>query len=246
MRSDTSAGPAGAAGAGTGPDHRPADGPTYWGPTPSGNPSQSAAPAAVPLPPWFVEIDTAKKGEVSRADFVKYRMKSFDDLDANKDGKVSLEEFLKLAEPPISQDVPGGPSLEERRNRIRVCLPESRPQRQRLHRARRARRRRSRASSISTTLTATTRSPSRRSALIMQRPAQRQAADRQQVGGGAPQGADDAERPYRHADARCRQARQEQRRQDQPAGISRGRRPWPTARRPHRSSCPTRSARSSS
>ena len=90
---------------------------------PSGQPpSQSAAPAAVPLPTWFVEIDTAKKGEVSRADFLKYRMKSFDDLDANKDGKVSLEEFFKLAEPPYSQDAPGGPSLEERRNRIRSAF----------------------------------------------------------------------------------------------------------------------------
>ena len=76
----------------------------------------------MPLPSWFVEIDTAKKGEVSRADFLKYRMKSFDELDANKDGKVSLEEFLKLAEPPYSNDVPGGPSLEERRNRIRAAF----------------------------------------------------------------------------------------------------------------------------
>jgi Ca2+-binding EF-hand superfamily protein len=92
------------------------------GQPPGQPPSQSAAPAAVPLPSWFVEIDTAKKGEVSRADFVKYRMKSFDDLDANKDGKVSLEEFLKLGEPPYSQDVPGGPSLEERRNRIRSAF----------------------------------------------------------------------------------------------------------------------------
>jgi Ca2+-binding EF-hand superfamily protein len=85
-------------------------------------PSQSAAPAAVPLPSWFVEIDTDKKGEVSRADFLKYRMKSFDELDTNKDGKVSLEEFLKLAEPPYSNDVAGGPSLEERRSRIRSAF----------------------------------------------------------------------------------------------------------------------------
>jgi Ca2+-binding EF-hand superfamily protein len=78
-----------------------------------------SGPPAVPLPPWFVEIDTAKKGEVSRPDFLKFRMKSFDDLDTNKDGKISLEEFLKLAEPPYSSDTPGGPNLEERRNRIR-------------------------------------------------------------------------------------------------------------------------------
>lgn len=83
--------------------------------TPSG-------PSPVPLPPWFVEIDTAKKGEVSRPDFLKYRMKSFDELDLNKDGKVSVEEFLKLAEPPYSSDTPGGPNLEERRNRVRATF----------------------------------------------------------------------------------------------------------------------------
>ena len=90
--------------------------------TPGQSGGQSAGPAAVPLPSWFVEIDVAKKGEVSRADFLKYRMKSFDELDANKDGKVSLEEFLKLAEPPYSNDVQGGPSLEERRSRIRSAF----------------------------------------------------------------------------------------------------------------------------
>jgi Ca2+-binding EF-hand superfamily protein len=88
-------------------------------PQPPASPNPNAP---VPLPTWFNDIDTAKKGEVSRADFLKYRMKSFDDLDANKDGKVSLEEFLKLAEPPYSNDVAGGPSLEERRNRIRAAF----------------------------------------------------------------------------------------------------------------------------
>ena len=78
------------------------------------------APPPIPLPQWFVEIDTAKKGEVSRADFLKYRMKSFEELDANKDGKLSLDEFLKVAEPPMSADVPGGPTLEERRNRAKA------------------------------------------------------------------------------------------------------------------------------
>ena len=84
--------------------------------------SQQTAPAnppPLPLPQWFVDIDTDKKGEVSRADFLKYRMKSFDELDANKDGKLSVEEFIKIAEPPFSGDLPGGPNLEERRSRAR-------------------------------------------------------------------------------------------------------------------------------
>lgn len=87
-------------------------------PTP---PAAAALPSAggvapVPLPYWFIEIDTAKKGEVSRADFLKYRLKPFEELDTSKDGKLSLEEFLKIAEPPFAADVQGGPSLEERRN----------------------------------------------------------------------------------------------------------------------------------
>src|SRR4030095_1642443 len=80
------------------------------GPNPGQPPSQSAGPAAVPLPSWLVEIDTAKKREDSRAALLKYRMKAFDALDTNKDGKVPLEQFLKLAEPPYSNDAPGGPS----------------------------------------------------------------------------------------------------------------------------------------
>jgi Ca2+-binding EF-hand superfamily protein len=90
-------------------------------------PGTAAAPAPtvapntpVPLPTWFTEIDTAKKGEVSRADFLKYRMKTFEQLDTNKDGKLSLEEFLKVAEPPYSTDGPGQASLEERRARARA------------------------------------------------------------------------------------------------------------------------------
>ena len=101
--------------------------PQAGAPPAQGAPAQGAQPPQatgqqqpVPLPHWFNEIDTAKKGEVSRADFLKYRMKSFEELDANKDGKLSLDEFLKVAEPPMSQDVPGGPNLEERRNRAKV------------------------------------------------------------------------------------------------------------------------------
>ena len=89
-------------------------------PAPSAPPAQHAAGTPVPLPQWFVEIDTGKKGEVTRAEFLKYRMKPFEELDVNKDGKLTLEEFIKVAEPPFSQDVPNGPTLEERKNRARA------------------------------------------------------------------------------------------------------------------------------
>lgn len=87
---------------------------------PQGPQATTGTPPPVPLPQWFHDIDTNKTGEVSRADFLKYRMKSFEELDANKDGKLSLDEFLKVAEPPFSKDVPGGPNLEERKNRARA------------------------------------------------------------------------------------------------------------------------------
>lgn len=78
------------------------------------------ANAPIPLPSWFTEIDTEKKGEVSRADFLKYRMRTFMELDTNKDGKLSLDEFLKVAEPPFSHDAPNLPNLEERKARART------------------------------------------------------------------------------------------------------------------------------
>src|SRR6185503_16005782 len=94
-------------------------------PAPPASTALPAPPAAtttapVPLPIWFHETDTEKKGEVTRADFLKYRMRTFMELDANKDGKLTLEEFLKVAEPPFSRDGPGLPSLEERRARARA------------------------------------------------------------------------------------------------------------------------------
>jgi len=109
-------------------------------PTPPGQPAPAAQPSAqpqaqqqpapqtpapnpnapVPLPTWFTEIDTAKKGEVTREQFLKYRMKTFEQLDTNKDGKLSLEEFIKVAEPPFTTNGPGVPPLEERRNRARA------------------------------------------------------------------------------------------------------------------------------
>lgn len=94
----------------------PAPGPQAGTPAPQGAPSN----APIPLPTWFNEIDTAKKGEVSRTDFLKYRMKTFDQLDINKDSKLSIEEFLKVAEPPFTPESPGLPPLEERRNRARA------------------------------------------------------------------------------------------------------------------------------
>lgn len=117
------------------PAQAPAKPPTQAQPAqPPGKPPatpaapQAGAPAApapgpaapVPLPVWFHEIDTAKKGEVTRADFVKYRMRTFEQLDANKDNKLTVDEFLKVAEPPFSSDGPGVPPLEERRNRARA------------------------------------------------------------------------------------------------------------------------------
>ena len=206
-------------------------------------PSQSAAPAAVPLPSWFVEIDTAKKGEVSRADFLKYRMKSFDELDGNKDGKVSLEEFLKLAEPPYSQDVPGGPSLEERRNRIRAAFQSLDLNASGfIERAEAEAPIQSEFNQYDTDRDNKITEPEIRA--IMQRLAQRQAAERQQAEAERRKGLmtlndlidmqmRDADKLDKNNDGKISQ---------QEYLVAAG---PPTARRP-KGSCPTRSARSSS
>ena len=141
----------------------------------------AGTPAPVPLPHWFAEIDIDKTGEVSRADFLKYRMKSFEELDANKDGKLSLEEFLKVAEPPFSQgregraDPRGAPQPGEGRS-SRTSTPTAtasssgpRPRRWCIP------------SSTSTTRTATTRSREPELRLIVQRSLAREAAERQQM-----------------------------------------------------------------
>ena len=103
------------------PAQAPAPAPQAAPTTPGAPAGQHAGTAGpVPLPTWFAEIDVNKKGEVTRADFLKYRMKSFEQLDANKDGKLSVEEFIKVVEPPLAPDVPGQPPLEERHARAKA------------------------------------------------------------------------------------------------------------------------------
>jgi Ca2+-binding EF-hand superfamily protein len=82
------------------------------------SPPQAAKPpeGPPPLPDWFVEMDANKDGAITREEFLAVRMKLFDQLDADsKDGTLAKEEFVKLAEPPYSQDGAGVPPLDQRR-----------------------------------------------------------------------------------------------------------------------------------
>jgi Ca2+-binding EF-hand superfamily protein len=63
-----------------------------------------------PLPPWFAEIDTAKRGYVTRDEFVAHGMAMFERLNTAHNGRLTLDEYLKSAEPPT----------EERRARARA------------------------------------------------------------------------------------------------------------------------------
>lgn len=74
-----------------------------------------AARRPVTPPPWFTEVDTANTGVVSREQFIAYRLKHFDQLDADKDGALSRVEFVKLAEPPFAPPPPDPATLAQRR-----------------------------------------------------------------------------------------------------------------------------------
>ena len=107
-------------------------------------------------------------------------MKLVDELDTNKDGKLSLDEFLKIAEPPFSADVPGGPTLEERRGRARPTFQSFDINGRRLHRTGRSR---SADPGRVQYVRYRPRQQDQRAEirLIMQRLLQRQAAERQQM-----------------------------------------------------------------
>src|SRR5205085_2037956 len=59
--------------------------------------------------------DRTQAGVITRAQFIAYRMKTFDQLDADKDGTLSRLEFMKLAEPPFTPPSPDPATLVRRR-----------------------------------------------------------------------------------------------------------------------------------
>ncbi len=92
-----------------------------------------------PLPQWFVDIDTAKKGEVSRADFLKHRMKVRRGA-RRQQGRQAVTRRVPedrratlLRRGPGRADARGAPQPGARR------VPEPGHERQRLHRSGRGR-----------------------------------------------------------------------------------------------------------
>ncbi|MBV9833929.1 MAG: EF-hand domain-containing protein [Alphaproteobacteria bacterium] len=79
--------------------------------------AQQSPPPRRPIQPpsWFTEIDAANTGVITRAQFIAHRMKTFDQLDTDKDGVLSRLEFMKLAEPPFSPHSPDPATLVRRR-----------------------------------------------------------------------------------------------------------------------------------
>ena len=77
----------------------------------------------MPLPPWFVEIDTAKKGEVSRADFLKYRIEVVRRA-RRQQGWQGLARGIPQARRAalLRTTFRAGRAFEDRRNRIRSAF----------------------------------------------------------------------------------------------------------------------------
>ena len=165
-------------------------------------------------------------------------MKSFEELDANKDGKLTIEEFLKVAEPPLSKDVPGGPPLEERRARARAEFQNLDTNRDGfVERAEAEALVHAEFNQYDTDRDNKITEPEVR--LIVQRALRREAAERQQVEQASAARAWSRINEFIDMQLReRRQARQERRRQGQPAGISRAGRPGRRASRP-RACCPS-------
>jgi Ca2+-binding EF-hand superfamily protein len=82
-------------------------------------PPPAAAPSlAAMLPAWFAEMDADKDGYVTREEFAAARIRPFMVADKDGDGVLTREEFLALASPPFTADGPGLPPREERVRRF--------------------------------------------------------------------------------------------------------------------------------